>query len=300
MPALLQTIADGLRSTFGHPVGISQLLAAYPQIRVTLDDPTPCICAGNVPRWHELGTDFVLRWPRTEHGTLTGWRAVGNQWQAFKLDRPEYAQIGQREITRQWHCDITDIHGFSASKSNLNNFVSTDDMVETNSREMIDEITPAKLAKNLAHHEIRILHNPDTSDHFRRYRWDGRLWLMNDGGSHHTAAAKYIATRLQKPVKLTGKLYTYSLNPEAIAALRHEFEMFVIDNDSTVACAFFDAMRAFKATWLWHTMPRPYDHTRAILLPKNELRSMRVAEEFHDAGITDLGAHLTSLVAKQL
>lgn len=137
------------------------------------------------------------------------------------------------------YCDITDVHGFSASKSDLRDFGHTDEMVEANSRAMIDQITPAKLAENIAHREIRIIHNPDTSDHFTRYLWDGRLWLMNDGGSHHMAAAKYIAARLRQPVTLTGKLYTYSLNAVAIASLRREFEMFVINDEPVIANAFF-------------------------------------------------------------
>lgn len=300
MQAILRSIVDGLREEFGYPVALLRLFAAYPQLRIPLGEPAPCIDAGSVPHWHELGADLLVRWPRSSGGTLSGWKSTGGHWESFELKRSEYDQIGQREITPGWTCDITDIHGFSGSKSDLEAFTSTDEMVEENSKEMIDEVTPDKLAKNLAHREIRIIHSPNTSDHFTRYLWDGRLWLMNDGGSHHTAAAKYIAARLHLPVKLTGKLYTYSLNPAAIASLRREFEMFVIDEgDSQVACAFFDAMRTFKATWLYHAMPRPYKNARAVLLPRSEGRSMRVALEFHKAGVADLGAFLAALASRQ-
>jgi len=211
--------------------------------------------------------------------------------------RPEYAQIGQCALTPRWGCDITEIQGFSSSRSNLQDFTSTDMLVETDSREMIDEITHEKLAKNLAHQEIRIIHNPDTSDYFARYQWDGRLFLMNDGGSHHCAAAKYIAARLPASVPLKGKLRSYSLNAAAIASLCRDYDMFVISDHPEISNAFHEAMNAFKATWLWHYMPRPYDHTRAILLPKSESRSMRVAGALRQAGIVDFGAHLTRLAA---
>lgn len=69
-----------------------------------------------------------------------------------------------------------------------------DDMVVRNSPEMIDEISPAKLAKNLAWDEIRIISHVD-HDYFATWAWDGRVFLMNSGGSHHFAAAKYIAAR---------------------------------------------------------------------------------------------------------
>lgn len=301
MYAFLHTIVNAIREDFGHPISLMRVLSTYPQIRATLSDPPQCIDADSVPRWHELGTYPPLDWPRNDRGVLTGWKADRDQqWRSFQIERPEYAQLGQREITSAWSCDITAIHGFSASKSNLAEFTSTDEMVETNSREMIDEISREKLARNLAHSEIRILNSPTTSDHFKRYRWDGRLWLVNDGGSHHTAAAKYIAARLSEPVEFTGELYTYSLNPVAIASLYRDFEMFVInDHDATVSCAFFDAMRSCRATWLSHPLPRPYDGARAVLLPRSESRSMRVATEFHKAGIADLGAFLTALAAKQ-
>ena len=175
----------------------------------------------------------------------------------------------------------------------------TDAMVEANSRDMIDEISVAKLDKNLAHSEIRIIHKHDTSDHFTRYLWDGRLWLMNSGGSHHFAAAKYIAARLGQRVTLTGNLHTYSLNAIAIASLRRDFEMFVISDEAEICNAFLDAMRTFKATWLWHHMPRPYGNTRAILLPRSEPRSMRVAAALRRAGVVDFGAYLTEIAARQ-
>jgi len=74
---------------------------------------------------------------------------------------------------------------------------------------------------------------------------------MNDGGAHHTAAAKYISARLGQRVPLDGTRYTYSLNALAVASLRRDFEIFVIsDEDAHSAVAFFEAMRASRATWL--------------------------------------------------
>jgi hypothetical protein len=55
------------------------------------------------------------------------------------------------EVAEDWQCDIRDVQGFSTSKSELTDFTTIDAMVERNSREMIDEITPAKLSHNLAH-----------------------------------------------------------------------------------------------------------------------------------------------------
>lgn len=300
MSTLLKTIVDGIREDFGQPVSLMRLLAEHPEIRVSLDDPPPCIAAESIVQWHKLGQVPYTDYSRRKHGTLMGWKLHDKyHYSSFTLNRPEYEQIGKQEVIEHWTCDISDVHGFSASKSELRQFSSTDEMVETNSSEMIDVVTHEKLAKNLAHSEIRIIHSPG-SDYFGRYRWDNRLFLMNSGGSHHFAAAKYIATRLSESVPLQGKLYTYSLNLDAITSLCRDYEMFVISDETTVSLRFYEAMKAFRATWLWHYMPRPFENAKVILLPKNERRSLKVATVLRQAGVVDLGQHLTSLASKQL
>ena len=301
MNSVLSTICDRIKENLGHPVSLLRLLEAQPDIRVSLEENTQNIAASSVVPWHELGTPPVLDWPRRPRGFLMGWKkSADNQYRSFQVTRPEYAEIAQCEVIQDWECDIADVHGFSSSKSELNDFSSTDAMVECNSREMIDSISHEKLAENLAHNEIRIIHNPHTTDHFARYLWDGRLFLMNDGGSHHFAAAKYVADRLEEDVPLRGTLRVYSLNSMALASLCRDFDMFVIADNAEISNAFHEAMSAFRATWLWHHMPRPFDDTRAILLPKDEPRSRCVANTLREAGITDLGAYLTALAAHQI
>lgn len=301
METILTSLVDNFREDFGRPVRLLRLLAESQQMRATLDELPLCIASTSVPQWHELGASSSLYFPYRKCGRLLGWKDSDGRWQSFCLDRNEYAQIVRLDVSECWSVDLAAIDGFGASKSNLYTFASTDEMVETNSRDMICDISPEGLAKNLAHSEIRIIHGPAASDHFTRYLWDGRLWLQNNGGSHHTAAAKYIATRLGRPVTLTGQLRTYSLNEFAIASLRRDFEMFVInDEDPLVANTFFEAMRSFRATWLWHRLPRPYvKGMKAILLPRSERRSMRVAAELQKAGFTDLGAHFSGMLARQ-
>lgn len=299
MPSLFKKMTDSIREDLGAPVSLLRFLAEHPEIRVPLEDAPRCIDADSIVCWNDLGESQYDHYPSHRRGTLHGWKMRGKcEYGSFILHRPEYEQLGQREIMENWTCDITDIHGFSASKSELRDFVSTDEMVETNSFDMIDAISHDKLSENLAHREIRIIHSPG-SDHFGRYSWDGRLFLFNSGGSHHFAAAKYIAARLPAPVPLRGELYTYSLNAVAITSLRRDFEMFVISDETYISRGFYDAMEAFRATWLWHHLPRPFENAKAVLLPKNEARSMRVADSLRQAGVADLGLHLSELATQQ-
>ncbi len=300
MQTMLNRFVEAVREEFGYPATLCRMLAAYPQIRIHLDEPEPCIHASSVPCWHELGKHSPLSWPRRPRGSLMGWHTSGGRWQSFSITRPEYAEIARCEIEQGWCCDVTDIDGFAASKADLWAFATTDAMAEARCQWLISEVNQEQLVKSLAHKEIRIIHIPGTTDHFTRYQWDGRLWLMNDGGSHHTAAAKYLAARLGQRVPVSGRRYTYSLNALAIASLRRDYEMFAINyEDDEAAEAFFGAMRAFRATWLWHPLPRPYERARAVLLPKDEARSMRVAVELRRAGVADLGEHLSALCVRQ-
>lgn len=225
MKALLTKVFESFQEDFGHPVKLIRLLQDHPDICVSLNAPAPCIDAYSIAPWHELGESKHLYGPSRERGSLMGWKQRDkHSYGSFILHRPEYAQIAQRAIVEDWGCDITDVQGFAGSKSELRNFTSTDQMVETNSPDMIESISPAKLAENLAHREIRIIHAPGI-DYFQRYAWDGRLFLINSGGSHHFAAAKYIAARLPQAVALRGKLVTHSLNALAIASLQRDYEM---------------------------------------------------------------------------
>lgn len=293
-------IFNSIREELGRPMTLLRLIDEHPEMRVQLAEPDSVIAADSIVKWHDWGNQSSMDWPRRERGTMMGWRQSNGYYSSFEIHRPEFQNLGRCEIVNQWRCDIQDVKGLSASKSKLHEFTSLDSMVETNSKEMIGEITESNLRKNLAHDQIRILNQKSTSDHFARYRWDGRVFLINSGGSHHFAAARYIASRINVPVPLEGKLHTYTISPVAVDSLRRDFDVYAISDDAAVVNGFLDAMRKFRATYIWHYLPRQYEHARAILLPKNEPRSMRVSRALREAGMFNVGEHLTSLTDRQM
>jgi hypothetical protein len=212
---------------------------------------------------------------------------------------PALANFGEQSVVTLWTCEIQDIQGLSNSKSNLFAFKTLDEFIVHDSPKLIDTISATKLKENLAHHEIRIIHHDRTSDHFARYLWDGRVFLMNDGGSHHFAAARYIAARIRRQVPLRGRLYTYAINEVSVGDLRRGYELFLISDEPAIANAFHDVMRSLRATYFWHEMPKAHDSTKAILLPRSETRSMRVAHELREAGFFDLGQYFGHLCERQ-
>lgn len=297
MWGLARSAADSLREEFGRPVQMLRFLDRGKTLHLDLSGPGRSIALSSVVAWHEWGGHPPLQWPRRKPGDLPGWRFVAGRYESFRLHRSEFERLGTCTVEADWACEIQSVEGLSASKSELTHFASLDAMVQTNSREMIDEVSESRLARNLAHDEIRILHRERTSDHFVRHLWDGRLFLVNSGGSHHFAAARYIAARLGRRVPLRGTLRTYGINAQAVHGLRRDYEMFAVPDEPEVFNAFHAAMQAHKASYLWHGLPRPCRDARVVFLPKTERRSARVASCLRAAGLTDVGAHLAKMVS---
>lgn len=293
---LWNRIAEG----FGHPLGLRALLRKRPDIRISLNPGPPNISAASVVPWHEFGLNSPGEWPARRRGELRGWRVgSGGHYESFTQHQPAFDSLGSTQVRDHWTLDISSLHGFSNSKSDLRVFQSTDEMVIQNSPEMIDEITFDKMAENLAHKEIRIIHSTGTSDYFQVYQWDGRVFLINDGGSHHLAAAKYIAARLPAEYRLNGKLRTTALDQIAIESIMSDFRMFAISDEASIACSVHDCMESFGATWLWLPLPASFKDGKVILLPKGERRSMAVAKALDEAGLEDVGEFLLRLARRQ-
>jgi hypothetical protein len=295
MSKILQFISDYVRESFGKPVRLRRFLDHHPDFKADLLAPEDNIDMARVPQWHRLnetGSGIVRR--RSGYPELTGWHRRDHHYSGFTKSCPALGGLVRHTILDAWSCDLQDVHGFAASKSKLETFRSMDEMVRTNSKEMIDDVSAAGLRKNLAHHEIRLLHEKPT-DWLQVHQWDKRMYVVNDGGSHHLAAAKYIAARIGAPVPLRAPLHYYSIDQEAVTSLRSDYDIYLVSDEPELANAFFDVMESCGATWLWHEMPQPYERTRAIFLPREEAFSMRVSQAFREVGFVELGQHLEAV-----
>jgi len=277
-----------LQEKFGRPVTLQRLLLEQPEVRIVLSEPPRFIGTRSVVRWNEWedSRDSIGVWQSREE----------NSW--MPVIRPDL-RIGKRDMEERWKCEIQEVVGFAASKSELTQFFSLDEMVRTNSPEMLGEFTEEKLKEHLAHDEIRILHREETDDHFARYAWDGRLFLVNAGGSHHFAAARYIARRIGNTVPLSARFVAYSLDPPAVAALQRDFDIYAIPGTLSLLHKFHEALRAYRATYVWVPLPAPYKEV-AIFLPKNDPRSVRVSGELRSASLFDLGNYLAILARRDM
>lgn len=118
---------------------------------------------------------------------------------------------------------------------------------------------------------------PGRGDYFLFHGWDGRICLINSGGSHHFVTARYLAGVARQPIELKGMLKGYLLNPVAVTALTEEYELFAITRDPLLWDELFESMRALQATWFAGDLPRPHNEGKVLLLPRADRRSMTVA-----------------------
>ena len=242
---LSRKILDFIQEFFGKPASLYTLIENCPDISMQLNEPKHSIS------WSD-SVIFWQNWHSVDYnkakGELNGFNNDNGHYSCFSEVVNELLNFTTCKIIENWQCDIQEIVGLSCSKSTLKDFATLDQMVETNSQEMITPVTIDKLHQNLEHREIRIIHNENTDDHFVQYMWDGRLFLINAGGSHHFAAARYIANRLNISVSLSGKLYIYSINEQSVISLCNKYEMFIINVKYLLH--FHEIMRNFRVSYL--------------------------------------------------
>jgi rhodanese-related sulfurtransferase len=179
-------------------------------------------------------------------------------------------------------------------------FRSLDAMAQQEAPRPIDEASGAGLARLLERHEIKALRRRCSGDHFVRYLWDGRIFLINRSGSVHIAAARFMAGQLEQRVELGGELQLLSIEPSAVNSLRHDFELFAVSaRDAFASIAFHEALRNSRTPYLSKRMPSPHADTEVIFLPRDDQRSMAMAAELRAAGFPDVGKHLSMLVLRQ-
>ncbi len=296
LECLFHAVHEGI---FSRPSRLMQMLRESPSMRVHIADSNTQIAQRSVVRWHEWGDPELLAWPQGGRGVVTGWRRVGGAYEMFQATIPALMAFAKCHSIVEWSCEIQDLSGFSNSQSDLSRFSSLDALVQSDARDLIRSISLDGLVKNLAHPGIGILRDPKTTDHFVRFAWDKRFFLDNADGSHHLAAARFIAKRIGESVPLPGLLRTYAVSEEAVRLINAEYYVFAISNDGMVREAFHQAMRSFKTSYLLHRLPSPIEGAVAVLLPRIESRSAVVAAAMREAGIFDIGAHLEHICARQ-
>lgn len=285
---------EAVKDDLGIPACLCRVIADTPKLRMRVDDTAAVIASSSVVRWHEWSQRIGFGQGSEQNGQVRGWRASDGHYHSEHRQIAALARLGKTETVHEFACDIGEITGLSASKSELYRFFSLQQMAEQACQAFTRDMSQEGLAQNLGWPEIGIVHGG--SDFMVRYDWDVGLYLANNGGSHHFVAARHIATQLQQPVTLQGRLVRNGLDAEAAAQLNDEYAIYAVNKDAFFNDA-LDALRDFKATHYWGDLPQPYNNGMAIFLPREEARSRKVAQIFASEGFTDVGEMLVELAS---
>jgi len=295
----IESVWAHVQETYGVPIGVRRWCAEHRNaLRCRLEHPTPGIDELAVVRWDRLAHWSALEWPRHGKGHLAGWKYLpGYGYSGCSVQCQPLCSLGEESVVDAT-LDIGAIAGLSASKSDLQAYDTMEAFARARCGDFLQDGSQHGLYANLAHNEIRILRD-GSADSLTLYAWDGRVFLSNHGGSHHFAAAHYLASELAIAVPIEAKLHIHRLSGAAIEALADRFTIFALPGTPAAFNGFHDAMASFQATYYWKSLPRPLDDLRAVFLPKAERRSSRVSDALANAGAVDLVAHLRGLALRQ-
>lgn len=293
MSNLLRHVRQEFERSFSIPATVRRTIEDNPHWRIEFSEPKRVVALSEVTEWQ--------MWSEESRGntSMVCWEPDG-YYASREIERPEFSHFISHHVTDDWECDISDVEGLRSSKSELHTSATLDDFAARYSAKYIIDISETNLRSNLSHREIRIINSPDqTTDHFVRHQWDGRTFLVNAGGSHHFATARYIAKRLGTAVPLKGKLHEYKVNPTAIAGLMRDYDLFIM-NTEHIHSVFLDAMRNYGAPFCVFWLPFKYLDTKLVLLPIEHLKAKQVSTILRESGFMNFGNYLRRLGSAQV
>lgn len=287
MYRVLEIILDGITASLSIPYVVHRVLERNPNIKVDFNESEKTVALESVIAW-ENWAEFGSRGSYLDCRNMdVKHRDLCNEL----IKKYDFSNFISIQSIEKWQCDIRDIEGLSSSKSKLEIYPTLDDFAVRGTTEFLDDISEENLNKMLGYSEMRIINNSNTSDHFIQHQWDGRIFLMNDGGSHHFAAARYIAKKLKKEVAITGRLERYTFNQPLITELLEDFDIFIM-RERDIFGNFFEAMRIYGVIFCIYWLPRQFGNKKMLLFPKKYKRSKQVANMLIDFDFFDFGKYL--------
>lgn len=188
---------------------------------------------------------------------------------AAELECPALEQFCSPKSFGAVTLDIREITCLSASKGPLACSETLDDFAVAECRREIGPGTSEQLEACLRYYGVRLA-SPfkHDGDEIEAVAWSGgTICWPNSDGSHHFAAARYIAGVLKQPVPITAALTSYSISCDAVARLTRDFFAWVMaDHDKT--WLFIRMIHQYGLEIGVATMPRPYRDKLLVLLPR--------------------------------
>lgn len=280
-----------LTNLMAHEIGIPRELEQ--QLKLQGQMTRPCFSGSTC---HAADTIKWQNWPFPGDRPLLWKKHPLGGFLAHTPDLPGLDNWVMTYKITEWECDIRDIRALAASRSPLANFSDLDTFALNRAGWYIQDVSEAGIRDNLAWGEVRIT-DLDGGDWFQVDLWEGsRISLINAGGSHHFAAARWIAGRLALPTPLSGRLVIHSLNPASVNQITSDYHMVAIPGDDWEV---WEAILGVEAPVVCMRMPYPAHDFLLFLFPVTDRRSTRVAALLRQYGALDVNRWLQQQLSRQ-
>lgn len=203
---------------------LAKWLTANPISAAQVGPPTRTASFGSLIRWD--------RWPEVTPAfrrSDAGWWQLGEQGHSFGRWPHPLTPLAKCSVV-DWKGSFSDIDGLSGSKSPLEAFADLDEFARARCPKWITPATQEQLAWCLDHKPI---------DEWRANGatmfladWDKRIFLLNSDGSHHFAAARYLAKELEVSIDISGELKHWAMCLDALSGLERLYALFCIGRDN--------------------------------------------------------------------
>ncbi|MBV6540714.1 hypothetical protein HT667_04425 [Ursidibacter maritimus] len=237
------------------------------------------------------------------------WRFRKNEGMGSSSRKDELAQLFNKLsytfIYPNQTVELQTINNISSSKSDLLAINSLDELVITNSQDLIPEITLDSLNKNLSHYESKIFHCNNqkvTCD-----LWSGEFTWHNNGGSHHFCAARYIARLLQKQIPLTVTLQMNGIDEKVYNELFGKYEVFLVStSDADKNNRLQDILLNLRITFIsipldfnYHSVDETARNSKLIAFYKDDVKARSIVELFKQCEMLDCKEYFSNLLKQQ-
>lgn len=250
----------------------------YVNARPLLQVQPASACSESFYRWDRLNFD-ATKWSFRK-------QYMRQNWFEFK----ELSTIVEEVTTKNVSIELQEVTALSNSKSDLKSVSNLDEFAIKYCPTYINELSEMQLNTMLSHKEIKTIHKDNTGDFFKQFSWRDGTVLVNNGGSHHLAAARYLASRLNKKIDLHGSFVFCQLSKQALEAFRSKYTIFLIEKNMYLYDALISFLK-YKATAFIHLETQPN-----ACIPGNllffENENTAVIDEFKANGFFDVGAYL--------
>jgi len=284
-------LLDEISVSFEVPRAVLRELKYNAEIKTNFVEPEKSVSLQSVLAWQNWSTFDSKKNNLDCRNISVNYRNYIDEM----IEKHDFSKFVIRQDIKNWKCDIRNIHGLSSSKADLRRYSTLNEFALKGTYNFLENISEDNLNKILKYHEIRIINSSHSNDHFVWHQWDGRYFLANDGGSHHFAAAHYIANEINKEVILTGNLEKYSFDTELIFELTNDFEVFFISDRFK---ELYNSLNKDGVMFCSHWLPSQLGNHSMFLLPKNQKKSVKVAVMMTKMGFFNLGKYLYKISLK--